>query len=262
MEKRSIWVTVIFLLFSTFSLSGISLEEFKDQVYLQEKTDDQLYESYLKLQAELKTDAEKIELEYYMARAFQAFDSVEVCTAHNQAMKKGRFLSLFDFYNRRGEAVLHYEKGLALIEPLEKQEGGLPVSYFCLKTDMISQLCLLKSLGYILANGLSIGKNANKVLAVDPNNVRAQLLIASAKVYPPKIYGGDPNQGIFLLEEALKVPSLTKEECFNIYSGLGYCYARLAEKEPALQWLDKALAIYPTNIFALSVKKMVEEGTF
>lgn len=262
MKKEKVLFLSSCLLFLASSIFSISLDDFKEEVYLQRKTDDELYQYYLTLKEDLKTDLEKIELEYYMARAFQSFDTVEICTLHNQAMKRGQFLSLFDYYHRRKEAVNHYERGLSYIALLEARDGKISLDLFCLKTDMISQLCLLKNLSYLLMNGLSVGKNAKEVLAVDPKNVRAKLLIASAKVYPPSIYGGDPKMGISLLEEVLQFGKPTKGELFDIYSGLGYCYARLEEKDLAFQWLDKALSLYPTNIFVSSVKKMVEEGRF
>jgi len=39
------------------------------------------------------------------------------------------------------------------------------------------------------------------------------------------------------------------EDGFNIYSGIGLAYGRLKNREEARRWLEKALELYPGNLF-------------
>lgn len=268
MSKRlGLFFSLIFSFVVINKISAVSLNEFIKEVYLQQKDDSQLYELYLAVKPNLKTNYDIALLNYYMARAYQSFDTIAVATAHNKAMRKGRFISLFDFYSARKEAIDYYELSLEFIKKeldsytkdVAKDENY--AQFLALKADSISQLCLLKSLSYTVGNGLSVARFAKEVLSIIPNDNRAKMLIASSKIYPPKIYGGDPQDGIKLLNE-ISLTDIGDEERFNIYSGYGYCYARLGQKTNALSYIQKALDIYPTNIFLLALKKMVQEDSF
>ena len=249
------------------NLFSLSLDQFIQAVYLQEKDDDGLFKLYNEVKPTLQSSYDKALLDYYMARAYQSFDSVDVAINHNKSMRKGRFVSLFDFYSARKEAIKFYEMALATIEgqlASYSKKSNLTNSYsdlVALKSDCISQLCLLKSLSYTVGNGLSVARLAKEALSINDKNIRAKMLIASSKIYPPKIYGGDPNGGIELLNQ-ISSDVKNDEDLFNLYSGYGYCYARLENKEKALSYIQKALDIYPTNVFVCALKKMVEEDSF
>lgn len=242
------------------ALHSLSLETFIRDMYLQQKSDSQLKSDYLTLHKSELSVSQAVALEYYMARAYQSFDQVSVAVNHNQRMKEGKFLSLMDFYSAREQAVIHYEKGFALLEPLSEKD--MEPELLALKADIISQLCLLKSLGYTMVKGPKVKKLARRVLQKDSGNIRAQMLIASARIYPPGVYGGDAKEGIEILDSIQSGDHLSEEERYNISLGYAYCYARLNNQSKSEEYLGEALSIFPSNVFALAVQQMVSRGTF
>jgi tetratricopeptide (TPR) repeat protein len=162
-------------------------------------------------------------IEYLMARGFQA-----------------------DGDRRR--AAVHYEEGLAVLEAIRKE--GAPSEVWRMASECISQLCLLKGLGYVLANGTKVAAYAEKALVLDPKNAAAKVIIAASKVYPPPMFGGNPSRGIELMMEALAMGTAERDDLFNVYSGIGLAYGKLRDLEEARRWLGKALEQYPGNVYA------------
>lgn len=161
-------------------------------------------------------------LEYMMARAWHA--------AGNN--------------DRAGE---HYDRALAAVEQslgLRRSSEGLR-----LQSETISQLCLVRGLGYTILNGPRVAPLANEALELNPDNGKAIVILASARVYPPAIFGGNPREGIRLMEEALTKPDIETDDRFNIYSGIGIAYDKLGDRARALRYLERARAIYPGNGF-------------
>jgi tetratricopeptide (TPR) repeat protein len=151
-------------------------------------------------------------------------------------------------YQAAGEkkkAAPHFERGLALSE--EAQEEAPCSEGWRWMSENIGQLCLVKDLGFLIANGLKTVRYAEKALALDPRNAAAQIIVASSKVYPPPIFGGDPRLGVELMQRALDMGATERDDLFNIYSGIGLAYGKLKNPEDARQWLLKALELYPAN---------------
>jgi tetratricopeptide (TPR) repeat protein len=149
---------------------------------------------------------------------------------------------------RKKDAAGYYEQALAHIEEALDKE---PFSEgFRMKSEIISQMCLVKGVGFILSKGPKVNPLAEKALDLNPENGKAIILIASSKVYPPPIYGGNPEKGIELMQKANRMPDIEKDDRFNIYSGIGVAYEKLGEKEKAAYWLEKALELYPENVYA------------
>jgi tetratricopeptide (TPR) repeat protein len=143
------------------------------------------------------------------------------------------------------KAAAHFERGLALSEEAQREapcsEGWRWMS------ENIGQLCLVKDLGFLIANGLKTVRYAEKALALDPRNAAAQIIIASGKVYPPAVFGGNPRMGVELMQRALDMGTNERDDLFNIYSGIGLAYGKLKNPEEARRWLLKALELYPGN---------------
>ena len=150
---------------------------------------------------------------------------------------------------QKKKADRHYEKGYAYIEASAEAASGDYSESWRMKSEIISQRCLVRGVGYILGNGLNVGKYAEKALEMNPDNGKAIIIIASSKVYPPPIYGGDPEEGIRLMEEASEKPDVEKDDLFNIYSGYGIAYEKLKDYEKARFWLESALMLYPDNAY-------------
>lgn len=145
-------------------------------------------------------------------------------------------------------AEVHYEKCLELakkaLEIGEFSEG------YRLLSDTIGNLCLVKKKGYVIANGLKVEKYARKALKLNSQNAKAMILMASAEVYSPSIYGGNPQKGIQIMQEALKMPYLDKGDLFNIFSGIGIAYSRLKQFDNAKLYLARSLELFPDNLYA------------
>ncbi|MCX7030157.1 MAG: tetratricopeptide repeat protein [Spirochaetes bacterium] len=161
-------------------------------------------------------------IEYLMARGFQA------C-------------------GEKQKAVVHFEDGLTALEMFGADEA--PSEVWRMRSECISQLCLLKGLGYILANGTKVVAYAEKALALDSMNAAARVIVAASKVYPPPVFGGNPVRGIELMKEALALGTAERDDLFNIYSGIGLAHAKLKDTEEARYWLGKALELYPGNVY-------------
>jgi tetratricopeptide (TPR) repeat protein len=145
------------------------------------------------------------------------------------------------------QAAEHYQAGLdyarRALELGEFSEG------WRMMAENQGQLCLVKELAYLLANGPKGPQYAQKALKQDPRNVAAQVYLAAAKVYPPALAGGNPARGVELLQRALALQPTEKDDLFNIYSGIGVALGKLGRNAEASVWLRKALELYPNNAY-------------
>ena len=167
--------------------------------------------------------------------------------------------SWIEYYMGRSErdrknlelARQHLEKGLAYIDRALKSGD---FSEGCtVKSELIGQMCLvqreLSHMFYLISNGPSVNRLAQEAIRLAPANGKAQIIIASSKIYPPAIYGGNPRKGIAMLKQVLEIPGLEPDDLFNVYSGIGIGYGKLGESATATNYLQKALAIFPSNKF-------------
>jgi tetratricopeptide (TPR) repeat protein len=162
-------------------------------------------------------------LEYMMGRAYQTREDKKRAAPHFQA-------------------GLEYAQGAVELE--EFSDG------WRMMAENIGQLFLVNDLSFLLSNWKRGPQYAQRAVELDPGNVPARIYLAAAKVYPPAIAGGDPAQGIEMLKQILALQSGEKDDLFNIYTGLGICYGKLRRKAEAVEWLRKALELYPNNAFA------------
>jgi tetratricopeptide (TPR) repeat protein len=158
----------------------------------------------------------------------------------------------------KSRSVEHYESGLASLEALEPDR--VSSESWRMTSECISQLCLLKGVGYIVAYGPKVAAYAEKALALNPKNAAAKVIIAASKVYPPPMFGGNPKRGIELMKEALSLGTAERDDLFNIYSGIGLAYGKLKDTEQSRRWLGMALELYPGNVFARAeYEKLAEQ---
>jgi tetratricopeptide (TPR) repeat protein len=159
----------------------------------------------------------------------------------------------------KAASVAHYEFGLAALEVLKPDR--VSSESWRMTSECISQLCLLKGMGYIVANGPKVSTYAEKALALDPQNAAAQIIVAAAKVYPPSMFGGNPKRGIMLMKEALALGTAERDDLFNIYLGIGLAYGKLRDTAEARRWLAMALELYPGSIYAKTEYEKLGEGS-
>ena len=119
--------------------------------------------------------------------------------------------------------------------------------------------CLL-SLDY-LAHPLSIAKGLESVAVIDkayesyPTELAIANLYAARRLNAPAIGGGDSTEAFEIYTAILScittsqtdIPEVSKWELFDAYAGIAKCYAKQKNKEKALLYYEKALALYPAN---------------
>ena len=189
-------------------------------------------------------------LEGLYGQAVRALDRAAL-PPHDAALWRSRIeYMLARGYHARADragAEARYREGLAWAEAVVEQcpcsEGWRMMS------EHIGQLCLVKGLGFLLANGRKVVAYAEKALELDPDNVGAQVIVAASKVYPPRAFGGNPAIGIELMQRALSMGTAERDDLFNIYSGIGLAHGKLKNIEEARRWLREALELYPGNLF-------------
>lgn len=116
----------------------------------------------------------------------------------------------------------------------------------------LSELCLLKGMGFLLSNGPLVPRYTRQILDLDPRHRAATITLASSKAYPPGIFGGNPKEAISLLEKLLSEhpEGFEKDELFDLRACFGTAYAKLGDKAKAAFWFRAALEIYPGNRYA------------
>jgi tetratricopeptide (TPR) repeat protein len=114
----------------------------------------------------------------------------------------------------------------------------------------LSQACTMRSVPWVMANGLRVEQYAKKALDINSGNPAAQYLIAARWVYaPPPL--NNLKRGIRMREDiAVNCDrQLEKDDRFNVYSDIGYGYLQQKKYADAKIWLQKSLDIYPSNKF-------------
>ena len=157
-------------------------------------------------------------------------------------------------WNESGDkkkAISHFEAAVEYAR-LSMESGEHPAGLMAL-IKPLSELCLLKDMGFLVANGPKIPQIAKKILAMEPGHAGATITLSAAKAYPPAIFGGNPEEAIEELSPYLAAQgsSLAKDELFDIRMCLGTAAARLNRKAEARAWFTAALELYPRNAQAL-----------
>ena len=160
------------------------------------------------------------------------------------------------------EAASHFEKGISWAEKSLGEKEGAEIAKagaYEMIASNYGQLCMIKSRAWVMVNGLKVEENAKKALRYDGNNAGSLYLLASRWAFGPGVFG-DPKRGITELEAILNGGAvLQKDDYFNIYSALSYALNRLNRNQEALPFIQKSLALYPTNKFALDLQSQIEQ---
>lgn len=268
--KKKVFVVVGLLLgLGVFALGDAraKTEEFVDIVYSQVFGSDAavlIYEANV-LRVEQDDSLDEFEKNYLMAqnlfligKVYQLFKDPETVVEHNRAMRKGTTLGLKKFYTDIDLIIGYYERALDLLNANIKARTN--DEDYCLKSAVLGELCLIKNMFFIIANGPSIGKLADKALEINPDNVTAKIINAAAMAYPTKTWGGRPEGATEILLPMLDedLSKYRKSDLFDIYTGLGYSYARIGDYEKADLYMAKALRIFPKNNYALGINQIIK----
>lgn len=242
------------------------VDGFRDSMYLQQNDDASLYRMYritLADLADLGLDERellfwKAQAAYYMARGYQAPDSVEDVFNQDNDLRRGKFKQMQKSYDNLDDIIRLYEESLALSDAY--LAGGRDARGVRLYAESLSQLSTLKSLGYLMSHGSKIQPLAEEAVALDSGEIKAHILLASRYVYSPKVWGGDPDKGIAMLEAAAGMNGLTREDEHNINVGIGFAHTMAERWDEAVPFFQKAVELYPGNIYAEAMVQLCEAG--
>jgi tetratricopeptide (TPR) repeat protein len=238
----------------------------RDSMYLQDIDDDALYRQYRITLADLGelniNEREMMFWEsqsaYYLARGYQALDTVDEVLAQDEDLRKGKFKRLQKSYSKLDDIIALYEDSMALAG--EYLSGGRDARGVRLYAESLSQLSTLKTLGFLMANGTKITPLAEEAVELDPDEVKAHMLLASRYVYSPGIWGGNPDKGIAMLEDIAAMDGLDREDEHNIAVGIGFAHTMADRWDEAVPYFRRALDVYPGNIYAAAMLRLSESG--
>ncbi|HWR11842.1 MAG TPA: hypothetical protein VN445_08475 [Rectinemataceae bacterium] len=161
-------------------------------------------------------------------------------------------------WNEAGDkkkAIPHFEAAMDNAR-LSMESGEHPAGLMA-HMKPLSELCLLKDMGYLIANGPKISQNARKVLAMEPGRPGAVIVLAEAKAYPPAIFGGNPKEAIARLTALIDArdEGFEKDDLFDLRACVATALSKLGRADEARFWFQAALELYPRNNYAASELK-------
>ncbi|MDR2659442.1 MAG: hypothetical protein LBC27_05565 [Spirochaetaceae bacterium] len=155
--------------------------------------------------------------------------------------------------NADDQAKKHLQQGLDYADSSVKIKPT--AEGYRMMSENISQLCTLNSAAWVIANGLKVEAYAKDGLEYDKRNAACAYLIAARWVYAPAPFY-NIKKGINQMENILSGSyDLQKDDLFNVYYSIAYAYNRNKQPDKAADWIEKALALYPSNKDALNLKQ-------
>lgn len=155
----------------------------------------------------------------------------------------------------RAEACKWFEQAVEISKKaMEVKQGADAMSIYA---QAVSACCTVKTVAYVLGNGLKIGQYAKKAVKIDPLNGTAWFSVNAQDVYAPGIFG-NANRGRKTMLQYLNDETLIKEkfDYFNFTCAVAYTYFRQHNYKDAIVWYRKCQDIFPNNyaIFDLVAK--------
>ncbi len=280
MKKLLVLLTIFLAPISLFSknlevsdsLYTKYVENFGNIVTAQEKSQKYILNTYKKNYNDINkapiTKEQKqfllASLEYYMGRNYILFYDTQTMINHYKATKTGRFSILKEYYKNSDLIIKYDESAIKKVKKLVSQDYTSD-NVLLLEAALFGDICLVKNVGHLILNGPKVGKITNKILKKHPNNIYALMNKAAASIYTPQIWGGDFKKGINYLDQIIKnknFESASKILKNDVYTGYAMAYGNLGDYKKALSYSDKALKIFPQNIYSLGVRKLIESKDF
>lgn len=243
---------------------------FINLVYSQEKTDSDAIIEYKKLVNYINSKKSEISLshyyylmsltEFYAGKIFEQFDNPEIIKKRDYYLIRGKYKEVRTFYKDREKILFHYHNALDYINLAIKKNKSS--KYLTFKSTILGGSCIVEGLRFMVMHGSSVSSIAKMALERDPNNVRAQFLLISSKVYTPTKFGGNPLEAERLLLKLEKGVNYQKHFNFDLQMALAYSYIRLEKWDLADKYIKQALRLYPHNNFALGIQRILISGHF
>lgn len=229
----------VFTAFFVFALNPPSLAAFRDAMYNNPLNHDEL----LKLHESTRQDIES---------ALSGYDLYTALARCDYYMGRS-----YGYAQNKERAAFYYDRALETVhKALDIKEGP---EALLLEGENMSQNCAVKPVSYAMSNGLKIGKFAKRVIDADPKNGAALYLLHARDIYAPSPFHNH-RRGIKEMKRILEIPDikLENDDLFNITSAIAYAYIQQEKYEDAAEWLEKALAVYPSNFFVIDLKKQTD----
>ena len=148
------------------------------------------------------------------------------------------------FEKQNDSAISHYSEGMNLAKKAISEKPSCEA--WLILGENLSQSCSLRSWAFTLANGLDVGRHAEKALGFNKRNAAAQYLIAARWVYAPAAFADVP-KGLEMMKKILVDGDPNKDDLFNVYYSIGYAYIQLKKLPEARPWIMQSLKTYPSN---------------
>lgn len=255
----------------TYRATDNRLAPFIRAVYMQQTPDAEIEKQAVTLLKSLETDSAlepedrlfaSARVYYYLGKNYLFFDSKETIFKHNALQKKGSFVKLKEFYTEADTIRDKYNRSLEILNGLE-ETAAFKNDIYCLKAAVLSDLCLVSSVGFVLINGPRLLSYVNAVLKEAPQHPQTLLQHICSKAYPPGIYGGDPKEAIdYLNRLEPQFDSLSEGEQFDFLCAKAFASGRLGHYDDGIDAINRALLIFPTNCYANAVKELLGSEEF
>ncbi|MCL1992446.1 MAG: hypothetical protein FWG66_05825 [Spirochaetes bacterium] len=151
---------------------------------------------------------------------------------------------------RNRDAANRYSEGLRWAERA-LQEGPSAEAWEMMSVN-IAQSSVVRSTLFAMTNGLRVERYARNALAINSRNATAQHMIAGRWVFAPAPFN-NLERGLDMMKAILSESDMDDHERFNTYAAIGFAYVQMRRPQEARPWVARALEIYPTNKFALSL---------
>lgn len=160
------------------------------------------------------------------------------------------FGRLLNEYGEKSQAIARFESALSEARAATAAGAGNPA--LLAEAQTLSQLCTLKDLVFLVANGPKVLQIAKKILDTEQNNPGASLILAQAKAFAPPIFGGNPSDALASLDAlaAAHPQGLEKDELFDLRVCRATALERLGRRAEAAAAYRSALQLYPGNRYA------------
>ena len=130
---------------------------------------------------------------------------------------------------------------------------------YAISSEAASRLMLIKGIAYIIRNAPVAERYAKKALEIDPANITAKLVFAQGKVNAPRLFGGDVDLGIEVLEDVLRGETEPSQR-FTAYYALSLAWEKKRAADKAVKMIENALGIFPANPEALAQKARLQKN--
>jgi len=269
MYKIVPFFVILIPVYGVFSLepyekAGALVENFRDEMYMQSIDDaslKQMYHDTLALLEELDLDERELlyrksQAAYYMARGYLSFDSVSEVFDADEDFRNGRFKQTQKRYGNLEEIIQLLEESMSFSEQyLAMGRDARGVRQYA---ESLSQITTLKTTGFLISNGPKTQSLAREAIELNPNEIKAHMLIASRYIYSPPMFGGNPAKGIGIIEAISQRGPLDREDAHNINVALGVANMRLDRWLEAAEYFQKAQEIYPGNVYTAAMLLLCE----